>query len=132
MSGIRGSGLDGNSERHLRNLDRLEAVATPFELPQATLRPLSDVVAERRVKVRDCRDCKNFVRDESGLNFGWCNAHDQFIKLYHPAGQWFSQCIFKGLRRFKDQELEPARELAAIQAGSLIPDDGLDVHLVEG
>lgn len=71
-----------------------------------TLRMLDDVVAERRVKLRDCRDCKNFERDESGLNFGWCTAHKQFVKLYHPAGEWFSQCIFKGLRRYKDQEFE--------------------------
>ncbi|MBI2690353.1 MAG: hypothetical protein HYX29_00185 [Solirubrobacterales bacterium] len=70
-----------------------------------TLRMLDDVVDERRVKLRDCRDCKNFERDESGLNFGWCTAHKQWVKLYHPAGEWFSQCIFKGLRRYKDQEL---------------------------
>lgn len=70
-----------------------------------TLRMLDDVVAERRIKIRDCRDCKNFERDASGLNFGWCTAHKQAVKLYHPAGEWFSQCIFKGLRRFKDQEL---------------------------
>jgi hypothetical protein len=74
--------------------------------PDGTLRMLEDVVDERRVKFRDCRDCKNFERDESGLNFGWCGAHKQFVKLYHPAGEWFSQCIFKGLRRYKDQELE--------------------------
>lgn len=74
--------------------------------PDGTLRMLDDVVEERRVKLRDCRDCKNFERDESGLNFGWCGAHKQFVKLYHPAGEWFSQCIFKGLRRYKDQELE--------------------------
>lgn len=78
----------------------------PAIAADGTLRMLDDVVAERRVKLRDCRDCKNFERDESGLNFGWCSAHKQFVKLYHPAGEWFSQCIFKGMRRFKDQEFE--------------------------
>lgn len=74
--------------------------------PDGALRMLDDVIAERRVKQRDCRDCKNFERDASGLNFGWCAAHKQPVKLYHPAGEWYSQCTFKALRRFKDQELE--------------------------
>lgn len=83
------------------------APAPPAVAADGTLRMLDDVVAERRIKNRDCRDCKNFERDESGLNFGWCRAHKQHIKLHHhPSGEWFSQCIFKGLRRFKDQETE--------------------------
>lgn len=83
------------------------ATVTPIEVnADGTLRMLDDVIDERRVKLRDCRDCKNFERDESGLNFGWCGAHKQFVKLYHPAGEWFSQCLFKGIRRFKDQEFE--------------------------
>lgn len=74
--------------------------------PDGTLRMLDDVVAERRVKPRDCRECKNYEPDVSGLNFGWCGAHKQHVKLYHQAGEWFSQCIFKGLRRYKPQELD--------------------------
>jgi hypothetical protein len=70
----------------------------------ARLRMLDDVVAERRMKPRDCRSCKNYQADEGGLAFGWCNAHEQYVKLYHPPDGWFSQCLFKGLRRFKPQE----------------------------
>lgn len=90
--------------------------------PDGTLRMLDDVVAERRVKLRDCRDCKNFERDESGLNFGWCSAHKQFVKLYHPAGEWFSQCIFKGLRRYKDQELERGGVPTVAADGTIVRD----------
>lgn len=83
------------------------SASSPAINADGTLRMLDDVVAERRVKTRDCRSCKNFERDASGLNFGWCRAHKQHIKLHHhPSGEWFSQCIFKGLRRFKDQEFE--------------------------
>ena len=95
--------------------------------PDGTLRMLEDVVDERRVKFRDCRDCKNYEQDESGLNFGWCGAHKQFVKLYHPAGEWFSQCIFKGLRRYKDQEFERGgvpqikQDGAIVRAEPLIP-----------
>lgn len=88
-------------------------ITEPAITADGVLRMLDDVVAERRVKPRDCRDCKNFQRDESGLNFGWCTAHKQFVKLYHPAGKWFSQCTFKALRRFKDQELERVVEEVA-------------------
>ncbi len=93
--------------------ERLEAVAAGEGRPEALLRTLADVAGERRLKFRDCRDCKNFQRDASGLNFGWCGAHEQYVKLYHPAGEWFSQCLFKGIRRFKPQEFERARVLAA-------------------
>jgi hypothetical protein len=89
-------------------LERLERAAAPPDEPEATLRPLAAVVAERRMKPRDCRSCKNYQADASGLAFGWCGAHEQYVKLYHPEGGWFSQCLFKGLRRFKPQELEPA------------------------
>jgi hypothetical protein len=70
-----------------------------------TLRPLEDVVAERRVGRRDCRDCLNFEPAEGGLQYGWCRAHKQHVKLYHPAGSWFSQCLFKSLRRPRREEL---------------------------
>jgi hypothetical protein len=76
---------------------------------EATLRLLDDVVAERRMKPRDCRSCRNYQADESGLGFGWCGAHEQYVKLFHPPGEWFSQCIFKSLRRFKPHELEAGR-----------------------
>lgn len=96
--------------------------AEPAITADGVLRMLDDVVAERRVKPRDCRECKNFQRDASGLNFGWCRAHKQFVKLYHPAGKWFSQCTFKGLRRFKDQELERAGVVAGAQGDELVGD----------
>lgn len=96
--------------------------AEPAITADGVLRMLDDVVAERRVKPRDCRECKNFQRDESGLNFGWCKAHKQFVKLYHPAGKWFSQCTFKGLRRFKDQELERAGVVAGAEGNELVTD----------
>lgn len=85
----------------------MSAIEQPAIGADGTLRMLDDVVAERRVKPRDCSACKNFERDASGLNFGWCGAHKQPVKLHHhPSGEWFSQCIFKGLRRFKDQEFD--------------------------
>jgi hypothetical protein len=80
----------------------------PDQSHAATLRPLSEVVAERRIKPRDCRSCRNYEPDRGGLGFGWCSAHEQHVKLFHPSGEWFSQCLFKGLRRFKPQELELA------------------------
>lgn len=97
-----------------RTLAREPAIA-----PDGTLRLLDDVVAERRVKPRDCRACKNFQRDASGLNFGWCTAHEQFVKLYQPAGRWYSQCTFKSLRRFKAQESESGRTVRVAADGSL-------------
>ena len=95
-------------------------VPEPVVAPDGTLRMLDDVVAERRVKPRDCRECKNYEPDESGLNFGWCNAHKQYVKLYHTAGEWFSQCIFKGLRRYKPQELDRGGVPQLAADGSLI------------
>lgn len=94
--------------------------ATPEAAGDATLRMLDDVIAERRVKPRDCRTCKNFERDESGLNFGWCGAHKQYVKLYHPAQGWYSQCLFKGIRRFKEQELVRGGVPAVTAEGELI------------
>jgi hypothetical protein len=68
------------------------------------LRRLDDVVAERRVKLKDCRDCRNFEPAEDGLQYGWCAAHKQHVKLYHPPGSWYSQCLFKSLRRIRPGE----------------------------
>ncbi len=57
---------------------------------------LEQVVAARNVAHRDCRDCAHF-RPHDGLNYGWCDAHDQFVKLYHSPGSFWSQCQFKAL-----------------------------------
>lgn len=62
--------------------------------------PTLEAVADARgAKHRDCRDCKQFDAQSDGLGYGWCKAHDQFVKLYHPAGEFFSQCQFKALAR---------------------------------
>lgn len=58
---------------------------------------LEERVSRLRVKRRDCRDCALFEPSPTGLAFGWCNAHEQFVKLYH--GRFFSQCQFKVLAR---------------------------------
>lgn len=62
-------------------------------------RSLEDVAAGRGAKHRDCRDCKQFEPQGDALAYGWCRAHAQFVKLYHPAGEFFSQCQFKALAR---------------------------------
>lgn len=49
------------------------------------------------VKQRSCSDCKLFDPSPTGLGFGWCNAHDQYVKLAHSA--FWSQCQFKTLSR---------------------------------
>jgi len=49
--------------------------------------------------MRDCRDCPKFEDQGDGLGYGWCLAHDQFVKLYHPPGAFWSQCQFKALSR---------------------------------
>jgi hypothetical protein len=68
------------------------------------LRTLDDVGAERRIKHRDCRNCRNYEPAEDGLQYGWCAAHKQHVKLYHPADSWYSQCLFKSLRRARPPE----------------------------
>jgi hypothetical protein len=60
---------------------------------------LEDLAARRGAKQRDCRDCQHFDPQGDTLSYGWCKAHSQFVKLYHPAGQFFSQCQFKALTR---------------------------------
>ena len=62
-------------------------------------RTLEELAADRRAPRRDCRRCAHFEPDEEGLSYGWCRAHDQFVKLYHPAGGFWSQCQFKYLAR---------------------------------
>lgn len=59
---------------------------------------LQQVLDVRGVPQRDCRACPKFVPDEAGRGFGWCEAHDQWVKLYHPVGNWHSQCQFKAIR----------------------------------
>jgi hypothetical protein len=78
-------------------------------LPQV-LRTLDDVVADRRVKHRDCRSCRNHAPAEDGLQYGWCAAHEQHVKLYYPSGSWYSQCLFKSLRRARPDEFPSSYE----------------------
>ena len=60
---------------------------------------LEEVAAQRRTSYRDCRACAYFEDQEDSLAYGWCRAHEQFVKLYHPAGEFWSQCQFKALAR---------------------------------
>jgi hypothetical protein len=48
---------------------------------------------------RDCRSCAMFEPAPGGLAYGNCVAHKMAVKLYHPAGAFFSQCQFKVLTR---------------------------------
>lgn len=59
---------------------------------------LEEVLEQRGIPKRDCRACAQFDPDAEGRGFGWCRAHDQYVKLYHPMGGWHSQCQFKSLR----------------------------------
>ncbi len=63
---------------------------------------LEEVAAQRRAPHRDCRACAHFDPADDGLGYGWCNVHEQFVKLYHPAGEFWSQCQFKFLARERD------------------------------
>lgn len=63
---------------------------------------LEALAAERNVKHRDCRSCPKFEEQGDELAYGWCLAHRQFVKLYHPEGQWWSQCQFKSLGQERD------------------------------
>lgn len=66
----------------------------------ASARPdLDAVAADRGMPRRDCRTCPKFESQGDGLGYGWCTAHLQFVKLYHPPGAFFSQCQFKALGR---------------------------------
>ncbi len=72
-------------------------MSTDDEIPEGA--SLEAVAAARGAKHRDCRDCKQFEAQADDLGYGWCKAHGQFVKLYHPAGEFFSQCQFKALGR---------------------------------
>lgn len=63
-------------------------------------RALAEVAADRRLAPNDCRTCIKFERHED-TNYGWCTAFSAYVKLYHPAGEFFSQCRFKSIVRAK-------------------------------
>lgn len=63
---------------------------------------LEEVLAARAVPPRDCRDCQKFQPDAEGRGFGWCGAHKTYVKLYHTAEDWHSQCQFKTLRLVRE------------------------------
>lgn len=69
---------------------------------------LEEVLQVRGVPRRDCRACAAFDPDPEGRAFGFCTAHDAFVKLYHtggagsPAGGWHSQCQFATLRLVRE------------------------------
>lgn len=63
------------------------------------VRSLEALAAQRNVRHRDCRSCPHFEDQHDGLAYGWCQAHAQYVKLYHPPGGFFSQCQFKALAR---------------------------------
>jgi hypothetical protein len=60
---------------------------------------LEERVVRLDIATRDCRACPLFRPSADGLAYGWCDAHDQYVKLYHPPGSFFSQCQFKTLSR---------------------------------
>ena len=60
---------------------------------------LEQVAADRGITYRDCRGCQHFEAQGDGLAYGWCRAHSQFVKCYHPVGEFWSQCQFKALTR---------------------------------
>jgi hypothetical protein len=67
---------------------------------------LDEVLQRRGVPVRDCRECAKFDADPEGRGFGWCRAHDMYVKLYHPNGNWHSQCQFKAIRLVRELRLQ--------------------------
>jgi hypothetical protein len=70
---------------------------TAPELPRRLT--LTERAARTDEKNRDCRSCAMFEPAPAGLNYGNCVAHKMAVKLYHPAGEFFSQCQFKVLTR---------------------------------
>ena len=75
-----------------------ERVDIPAAEPPArlTLAERAERTSERH---RDCRGCAMFEPAPSGLNHSYCAAHKMAVKLYHPAGAFFSQCQLKVLTR---------------------------------
>jgi len=76
---------------------------------------LEEVLELRGVPPRDCRSCSKFDPDPEGRAFGWCRAHDEYVKLYHPDGDWHSQCQFKNLRIVRQLRPAPASVAGAGQ-----------------
>lgn len=68
---------------------------------------LEEVLKARGIPQRDCRTCPKFDPDPEGRGFGWCRAYEQFVKLYHPIGQWHSQCQFKNIRLARQLPRQP-------------------------
>ena len=75
-----------------------ELAHTPVTEPPGRL-TLTERAERTSEKHRDCRGCAMFEPAPSGLNYGYCAAHKMAVKLYHPAGAFFSQCQFKVLTR---------------------------------
>ncbi|HUQ40024.1 MAG TPA: hypothetical protein VM030_07690 [Acidimicrobiales bacterium] len=69
---------------------------------EAAVPTLEEVADQRGARKRDCRDCGQFDDQGDDLAYGWCKAHAQFVKLYHPAGDFWSQCQFKALGRERE------------------------------
>ncbi|MEP7054562.1 MAG: hypothetical protein ABI912_04870 [Actinomycetota bacterium] len=69
---------------------------TSPEPARLTLAERAERTSER---MRDCRGCAMFEPAPAGLNYGYCQAHKMAVKLYHPAGAFYSQCQFKVLTR---------------------------------
>ena len=67
---------------------------------------LEERAARTDVARKDCRDCPMFKQSPTGMAFGWCRAHEQYVKLYH--GSFFSQCQFKTLSRVTRGSMNPA------------------------
>ena len=63
-----------------------------------TMFTLEQVLSQRKVPPRDCRDCTKFVPDADGLACGWCEAHKMWVKLYVRPERWYTQCQFRMLR----------------------------------
>lgn len=76
---------------------------------------LEEVIDRRGIPPRDCRQCPKFVPDPEGRGFGWCQAFSQYVKLYHPAGGWHSQCQFKNIRLTRD--VPPRVPVPALEEG---------------
>jgi hypothetical protein len=71
----------------------------PAAPPARTRLTLVERAARTEERHRDCRSCTMFEPAPAGLAFGHCSAHKMAVKLYHPAGEFFSQCQFKVLTR---------------------------------
>jgi hypothetical protein len=69
---------------------------------------LEQVLESRAVPTRDCRDCSQFGADPEGRGFGWCGAHQCYVKLYQAGEDWHSQCQFKTIRLVRKLRAEPA------------------------